>query len=194
MVLASQIRTGMAILFENQTYRVVAAEYHPGQGKMGGVAHTRLQNVETGTFRELNLCAELKLQELPVERRALEFLYADGDQCYFMNPETFEQTEIARTVMGPRAAFLEAGMRLGVEFVNGRPVHVVVPDTIEVRIEDTAPAAHQQADSTFKPAKLANGVEVMVPQFVKAGDVIRLDLENMRYMDRARPEAKAKNA
>lgn len=186
MVLASQLRAGMAIVLESQAYRVVAADYHPGQGKMGGVTHTRLENIDTGTFRELSLRAELKVQDLAVERLSLEFLYVDGNQCCFMNPETYEQTEIARTIVGPRLAFLEAGMKLPVDFVSGRPVHVLFPDMVEVRIADTAPATHQQADSAFKPAKLANGVEVMVPQFIKAGDLIRLDLETMKYMDRTK--------
>jgi len=188
------MRAGMAIALENQTYRVVAADYHPGQGQMGGATHARLQNVNTGTFRELSLRAELRLQDIPVERQPLEFLYTDGDQCCFMNPENFEQTEIATAVVGSRAAFLEAGMRLSVDFVNGRPAYVLFPDAIEVRIADTAPAAHQQADSAFKPAKLGNGIEVMVPQFIKTGDMIRLDLETRKYMDRARSDAKAKNA
>jgi len=192
MVLASQMRAGMAIVFENQTYRVVGAEYHPGQGKMGGVTHARLENIDTGTFREIGFRAELRLQDLPVEKQALEFLYTDGDQCCFMNPGNYEQTEIATALVGSRAAFLEPGMILPVELLSGRPVHVLFPDVIEVKIADTAPAAHQQADSAFKPAKLANGIEVMVPQFIKAGDMIRLDLETMRYMDRARLDAKAK--
>jgi len=193
MVLASQMRAGMVIMMENQTYRVVGAEYHPGQGQMGGVTHARLQNIDTRTFREHNFRAELRLQDLPVEKQALEFLYMDGDQCYFMNPGNFEQTEIASAVAGSRTAFLEPGMRLAIEFVRGRPVHVLFPDVIEVKIADTAPAAHQQADSAFKPAKLANGIEVMVPQFIKAGDMIRLDLETMKYMDRARPDGKGKS-
>ena len=192
MVLASQLRAGMAIAFENQTYRVVAAEYHPGQGQMGGSTHARLQNVDTGTFREHSFRAELRLTDLPVERRALEFLYLDGDQCYFMNPENFEQTEISRTIVGPQASLLDPSKRLAVDFVDGRPVHVLFPGTIEVKIADTAPATHQQADSGFKPAKLANGIEVMVPQFIKPGDLIRLDLETMKYMDRAKPESKAR--
>jgi len=194
MVLASQMRAGMAIDFESQTYRVVAAEYHPGQGRMGGVTHARLHNIDTGTFREHSFRAELRLRDLPIERQTLEFLYVDGDRCCFMDPGNYEQTEIPSGVVGPRAAFLESGMRLPVDFVSGRPVHVLFPDMIEVRIADTAPPAHQQADSAFKPARLANGIEVMVPQFIKAGDAIRLDLETTRYMDRARPDAKAKNA
>jgi len=71
-------------------------------------------------------------------------------------------------------------------------VGVLFPDVLEVRIADTAPAMHQQADSAFKPARLPNGLEVMVPQFVKTGDMIRLDLQNMRYMDRAKAEAKGR--
>lgn len=186
MLLASQMRAGMALVFENQTYRVVAAEYHPGQGRMGGVTHARLQNIDTGTFREHSFRAELRLQDLTIERHTLEFLYMDGNQCCFMDPESYEQMEVARAIVGPRAAFLEAGMKLPVEFVSGRPVHVLFPDAIEVAITDTAPASHQQADSAFKPAKLSNGVEVMVPQFIKAGNLIRLDLETMKYMDRAK--------
>jgi elongation factor P len=190
MVTASQLRAGMAIKFEGQDYKVVAADYHPGQGKMGGVAHARLRNLSTGTFWEHSFRAELKLDTLPVEKQEMEFLYVDGDQCVFMNPQTYEQVEVSRELAGPQTALLEPGMHLGVEFVEARPVSVVFPLVLEVKIADTAPAAHQQADSTYKPAQLGNGIEVMVPQFVKAGDIIRLDLATMKYMDRA----KTKNA
>ncbi len=77
-------------------------------------------------------------------------------------------------------------MKLAVEFVEGRPIQVLFPDVVEVRIASTAPPAHQQQDTNFKTATLDNGVEVMVPQFVKTGDAIRLDIENLRYMDRAK--------
>ena len=186
MVASSQLRAGMAIRYQGAPYRVVAAEYHPGQGKMGGTTHARLQNLETGTFWEHGLRADLKLDEIPLDKLTMEFLYADDDQCCFMNPETFEQTEVPRAVIGPQAAFLEAGMKLPVEFMEGRPIRVAFPDMVEMRIADTAPPIHQQADNTLKPAKLENGVSVMVPQFVKTGDVIRVDLETMKYMDRVR--------
>jgi elongation factor P len=137
MVLASQLRAGMAIRYESQLYRVLAADYHPGQG------------------------------------------------C-FMNPESYEQVEIPLALLGAQTAFLESGMKLAVEFVEGRPVNVLMPDILEARVADTAPASHQQQDSNFKPAKLENGVEVMVPQFVKTGDVIRLDSQALKYVDRAK--------
>lgn len=71
------------------------------------------------------------------------------------------------------------------EFVGGRPISVLFPDVLEVKIAATDPPAHQQQD-TFKTATLENRVEVLVPQFVKTGDIIRLDIENLRYMDRAK--------
>lgn len=189
MVLASQLRPGMAIVFEGQTYRVVGADYHPGQGKMGGVTHAHLQNLDTRTLRDYSFRSELKLQEIALEKQTLEFSYMDGDQCCFLNPETFEQTEIAREALGPRAAVLVAGLSVTVELLEGRPVNVLFPDVLEVKVVDTTPASHQQADSTFKPARLENGLEVMVPQFVKTGDLIRLNMETLKYM--ARADAKA---
>ena len=168
MVPASQLRVGMAIKFEGQRYKVVEAEYHGGQGRMGGSTHARLQNLDTRTFWEHSFRSELKIEEITLERQALEFLYADGDQCCFMNPVTYEQTEVAKAFVGD-------------------------PQVLEVKIVDTAPPIHQQQDSNYKPAKLANGVEVMVPQFVKTGDTIRLDVPNMKYMDRAKTDAKAKH-
>jgi elongation factor P len=153
-----------------------------------------LQNLETGTFWEHSLRSDLKIEDLPVERQSLEFLYEDGDQCWFMNPATYEQAEIPKSIVGPRAPFLQPGIALPVEFVEGRPVNVVFPDYVEMKIVETAPAMHQQADSAFKPATLENGVEVMVPQFVKTGDAIRLDLQTMKYMDRVKTDAKASRA
>jgi elongation factor P len=188
MITASQLRPGTAIRYQGQTYRVSAVEYHPGQGRMGGVAHARLQNLDTGTFWEHSFRAELRFEEVLLQKRPMEFLYADADQCCFMDPESYEQTEVPRAVVGERAVFLETGTKIGVEFVDSRPVSVAFPDVLEVKIADTAPPMHMQTDSAFKPAKLTNGIEIMVPQFVKSGDWIRLDLETRKYMDRARPK------
>jgi elongation factor P len=186
MVVASQLRVGMVVRFEGQEYRVVDTEYRPGQGRMSGAMHARLRNLETGTFWEHAFRAELKLEELPLDKHSFEFLYADENYCCFMDPASFEQIEIPLALVGVQARFLEAGMRLTVELVSGRPVNVMFPDVLEVQIADTAPPAHQQQDTNFKPATLQNGVEVLVPQFVKTGDTIRLDIENLRYMDRAK--------
>jgi elongation factor P len=188
MINASQIRTGMVIRYEGQPYEVMAADYHPGQGRMGGANHLQLRNLETGTSWEHSIRAELKIDELPVDRQSLEFLYIDGSACVFMHPQNYDQVEIPISLLGETAKFLAAGMQLPVEFVEGRAVSVVLPDFVEVVIGDTAPPSHGQADSAWKTARLGNGVEVMVPPFVKSGDAIRLNLTTLKYMDRARPK------
>ena len=179
MITASQLRAGMAIKYEGQKYKVLAADYHPGQGKMGGATHARLQNLSTATLWEHSFRSDLKLEEIPIDRYTLDFLYADADQCYFMNPESFEQTEIEKGAVGPQAEFLLPGMKLGVEFVEGRPVRVLFPEFAHVSVADTAPPTHQQPDSSFKPALLENGATIMLPLFIKTGDVIRVDLQAM---------------
>ena len=99
MVLRSQLRQAMAIS-EGQTYRLVGSEYHPGQGKMGGVTH-RLENVGTGTLRDYCFRSELKLEEVACKRQTPESLSTEFGHCCLMNPDTFEQTEIADGTLDP---------------------------------------------------------------------------------------------
>jgi len=186
MVVASQLRAGMAIRYEGQLYRVLIADYHPGQGKMGGVTHARLKNLTTGALWEHSFRSDLKLEDLAVEKQFMDFLYADGELCYFMNPENYEQVAVPAAVIGEQARLLQPDMRVAVEFVEGQPVNVILPEVLEVRVADTAPPSHQQTDSVWKVATLENGLEIMVPQFIKTGDVIRLDVANLKYMDRAK--------
>lgn len=176
----------MAIRHEGQTYKVLKADYHPGQGKMSGATHAQLRNLSTGTLWEHSFRADLKVQDIPVEKVSMEFLYTDGEQCVFMNPESYEQVEVAAAMVGERSRFLQAQMRISVEFVEGAPASVLFPDMVEVRIADTTPPVHAQQDSTWKTATLENGVDVIVPQFIKTGDVIRLDVDTLRYVDRAK--------
>jgi elongation factor P len=191
MITASQLRAGLVIRFEGQLYKVLLADYHPGQGKMGGVAHSRLKNLATGTLWEHSFRADLKLEEADAEKTPMDFLFEDGGECTFMNPVTFEQIALPAALIGPQARLLEPQMRVQIEFVEGSPVNVVLPDVLEVRVEETAPPSHQQVDSVWKPARLTNGAEIMVPQFIKTGEVLRLDVANMKYMDRAKTAAKA---
>ena len=189
MITASEVRAGMAIRHDGQVYKVLLADYHPGQGKMGGVLHARLRNLGTGTQWEHSFRAELRFEEVPLDKRALEFLYVDGDDCCFMDPVTYDQFAVPAALIGDQARLLQPEMHVSVEFLEDRPISVQLPDVLEVRIADTAPAMHTQ-DSTWKPALLESGIQIMVPQFIKTGDVVRLDTAAMKYMDRVKAAGK----
>ncbi len=186
MVLASQLRAGIAVRFEGNLYKVIAAEYHPGQGKMGGACHCRLKNLSTGTFWEHSFRSDLRLEDVPIDKMPMDYLYAEADGHCFMNPESFEQVTVPQSLVGEQARLLLPEMRVQVEFVEGNPVAIAFPDVLEVKVADTSPPVHAQQDSTWKAARLECGIKIMVPQFIKTGDMIRLDVANLKYMERAR--------
>lgn len=190
MVMASELREGMVIRVQEQIYRVLEVESKAGAAKMGGVVKTKLLNARSGHIWEPHFRPQERLHELQLERRMMEFLYADGENCTFMRPDTFEQIEIPGTILGIARHFLQSGMELPVEFSEREPISVVVPDVAEVRVASTASATHAQQDSAWKEAILENGFAVRVPLFVAPGEKIRVDVRTGRYVERARTQRK----
>jgi elongation factor P len=138
----------------------------------------------------LKLRPQERLEDLQLERRMMEFLFADADLYIFMNPETFEQVEISRAILGRGAQLLKSGMQLPVEFFAGQPISAVFPDIVESRVVNTSPPVHAQHDSAWKEAGLENGMHIRVALFIGLGELVRVDLRSGRYMERVRTERK----
>jgi elongation factor P len=190
MVLASQLRPGTVLRIGDDLFRVVESEHHVGQGKMPGSVHAKLQHVEKGTFKEVRWRPEEKLEDTTLEKRGMEFLFGDADTATFMDPESFEQITLPLEAIGPAQKFLKPEMEIPVEFVEGRPVSIVFPPAVELKVAATAAPVHQQQDNTYKYATLENGMEVMVPQFIKPGEIVRVEVATGKYMDRVRTDAR----
>jgi elongation factor P len=189
MPVASQLRAGTALRLAGETYKVLAAEYHGGGGKMGGVTHARLRNLRTGTLREWRFRADEAIEAVELEKRPMQFLYGDATLSTFMSPETFEQVEVENALLGRAASFLTPDTALSLEFCEGRPVGATVPDVVEVRVaETTAPARSHGSDSVWKEARLENGLTLLVPPFIAAGETIRVKVEDATYVERAKGE------
>jgi len=187
MVTASELRPGMALRVEGTLYKVIDAAYHSGQGKMGGVTHAKLRNLETGAVREWRFRADELVEEVAPERQNLQFLYRDERLSYFMHPDTFEQVEVENRRLGRAAEFLQEQMVVPVEFVDGRPIGIVFPDIVEVKVTETAPPVHAQgATNVWKEARLENGLTIMVPPFIAPGETIRVDVTRGVYVERAK--------
>jgi elongation factor P len=116
----------------------------------------------------------------------MEFLYNDEQQCYFMNPETFEQIGISAEEIGKLAKLLQPQMIFSIEFVGEQLVGVRFPDVIEARVAQTASPTRQSQEGTWKPAVLEGGLEIKVPLFIKSGDLIRIDTHTLEYRERAK--------
>jgi elongation factor P len=180
----------MAIRIGGQIYKVLEAESKAGAGQAGGVVKTKLRNTSTGKMWEPHFRPDERLEDLALERQTMEFLFSDAENCTFMNPETFDQLEIRRAILGPAVKFLQEGTRLPVEFFDGLPISIQFPSVIEARVADTAPPVHSQQDNTWKEATLENGVQIQVPLFVAAGETVRVDVQTGRYLERVRLERK----
>ena len=190
MVIASELREGMIVRIEGQTYKVLEVEAKAGAAKMGGVVKTKLINVRGGRIWEPHFRPQERLEELEIERHVLEFLFAQDDTCTFMRPDTYEQVEVPSAILGPGERFLQPGMQLPVEFFENEPIAVVFPEIAEVRVAETAPAVHSQPDGAWKEATLENGLAIHVPLFIAPGETVRVDVKTGRYLERVRTERK----
>ena len=190
MVIASELKEGMVIRIEGQIYEVLEAESEAGAAKLSGVVKTKLRNVTSGRMWEPHFRPDERLEDLELEQQTLEFPFSDADSCTFMNPESFEQIEVPRAILGMAEQFLQSGMQLPVQFFEGRPISAVFPDIVEACVASTTPPAHSQQDSTWKEATLDNGLRIRVPLFIAPGEMVRVEVKTGRYVERARGERK----
>jgi elongation factor P len=190
MILASQLRHGAVLKMPDGLFRVIESTYHIGQGKMPGSVHAKVQHVQKGTFKEIRWRPEERLDEAALEKKLMTFLYSDADAATFMDPVSYDQVSIPLEAIGPAQKFLRAEMEIAVEFFEGQPISVVFPPATEVKVATTAQPVHQQQDNTYKFATLENGMEVMVPQFIRPGEIVRIEVATGKYLDRVRTDIK----
>ena len=190
MVTAAELKAGMVIRVEGEIYKILEVESKAGAAKLGGVVKAKLSNLKSHRMWEPHFRPQERLEEIELERHIMEFLFAAGGTCTFMNPETFEQVEIPSAILGPAEKFLQPGMRMPVEFFEDRPSSVAFPEVAEARVVETALPVHSQQEGAWKEATLENGLSIQVPLFIAAGEVVRVDVRTARYIDRVRAERK----
>ena len=155
-------------------------------GKGGAFNQVELKNLIDGTKLNERFRADETVERVRLDQKDFQFLYAQGDQLVFMDLDTYEQLELAEDFVGERAAFLQDGMTVTVELYDGRPIGITLPQHVTLEIVEADPVVKgQTAASSYKPAKMENGVRVMVPPFVTAGEKIIVDTNEITYVRRA---------
>ncbi len=190
MVSASQLRPGTFLKVGEDLFKVVESTFHVGQGKMPGSVHAKVKHVLKGTFKEMRFRPEERLGDIQLEKQEMDYLFSDADSAVFMNPKTYDQVSIPLEAVGAAQKFLKPEMKIPVEFYDGQPVSIIFPSVVEVKVDTTAQPVHQQQDNTYKLAALENGMEIMVPQFIKPGEIVRVEVETGKYVDRVRTDGK----
>jgi elongation factor P len=183
---ATELRKGTAIMYEGVPFRVLEFA-HRTPGNLRAFVQAKLRNLLNGNQREVKFSATESLERIAIIGRDMDYLYRDSDGFVFMDAETFEQITIPEEDLGDKAMWLQENMRIGVELLEGRAIGIQLPKTIEATIQETeAVIKGQSAARSAKPAVLENGARIQVPPFVATGDRIRVDPEELRYIDRVK--------
>ncbi len=183
---ANTMRPGH-VMEHNGKLWVVAkiAIVQPGKG--GAFIQIEMKDVRTGTKTIERFRTQESVERVRLDEHEMQFLFADGDTFTFMDNTSFEQITIPREVIGDPAVFLQDGMPVTVQSYEGAPLAVELPQTVTLRIMEADPVVKgQTASSSYKPAKLENGVRVMVPPHVEAGTRIVVDTAEGTYLERAK--------
>ncbi|MGE5071911.1 MAG: elongation factor P, partial [Anaerolineae bacterium] len=126
-----------------------------------------------------------RVQDARLDFHNVQYLYSDGDLFYFMDNETFEQPGIKGDVLGDQALYLKSGMEVKLTFYKGEPLDVELPTSVDLKVLEAEVAVRgDTATGVTKKVKTETGLEVNCPQFVKVGDVIRVDTRTGEYVTR----------
>jgi elongation factor P len=182
---ATQLRPGMIIKHNNDLHSVFSVE-HRTPGNLRAFIQAKLRNLRTGAMFEHRFRSPDPIDRIVVDEIDMEFLYSDGDDYYFMNTESYEQTHLKRDTLGDAVEYLTPNLQIKVEFYDNKPVGIELPQTVELTVVQTEPGLKSAtASSVTKPAKLETGLVVQVPPFINEGEKIRIDTAEGAYLSRA---------
>jgi elongation factor P len=182
---ATQMRPGMIIKHNNELHAVFSVE-HRTPGNLRAFIQAKLRNLRTGAMFEHRFRSPDPIERVIVDEIAMEFLYSDGDDYYFMNTENYEQTHLKRDTLGDSVEYLIPNLQIRVSFFDGVAVGIELPQTVEMTVVQTEPGLKSAtASSVTKPATLETGLVVQVPPFINEGEKIRVDTAEGAYLSRA---------
>ena len=182
----NSIKPGM-VLQHNGGLWVVTKASHVKPGKGGAFANVEAKNLETGNKLNERFRSEDKVERVTLEQKDFSFLYEQGDALVFMDDATHEQIELQKTWVGEDSIpYLQDGMKVVIEMHDDRPIGLNLPDQVTVTVAETEPTVKgQTASSSYKPAIADNGVRIMIPPYMSAGERIIVDTTTGEYVRRA---------
>jgi len=181
----NEIRPGNVLEHQDTLWAAVKVQ-HVKPGKGGAFAQVEMKNLLDGRKLNERFRSADTVERVRLEQKDFQFLYEQGDMLVFMDETSYEQMELAKDFVGERAAFLQDGMTVTVEVYEEKPIGIKLPQHVTLEItEADAVVKGQTASSSYKPAVLENGVKVMVPPFIGAGERIVVDTEEVTYVRRA---------
>ena len=179
---ASEIRVGMLLEYKNDLWQVLKTQ-HVKPGKGGAFAQVEMKSVNKNTKLNERFRSSETVEKASLEETNYNFLYEDEKNYFFMDPKSFEQIEIKKDIVGEKGKLLTENLEVIVNFYNDTPLSIELPNQVTCKIESTDVALKgQTVSSSYKPAKLENGLNIQVPPFVEIGDEVIVDSRSLEYV------------
>lgn len=181
----NDIKNGMTILFEDNIYTVLEFS-HVKPGKGAAFVQAKLKNLRSGSIVEKRFNSGVKLEKAMIEKKNMQFLYANGDSYTFMDNETYEQLELTTAQLGDDKYYLKDGLDVIISVYQGEVLGVILPEKVELQITATEPAVKgNTTNNAMKDATVETGLMVRVPLFIEQGEVIVVSTKDGSYASRA---------
>jgi elongation factor P len=185
LISSNEFRTGLTIEVDGEIFSVVEF-MHVKPGKGSAFVRTKLKNRRTGGIVERTFRAGEKVTRAHIERREMQYLYNDGDNYYFMDTGTYEQTSLRKDQLDDAVKYLKDNMNIHILDYQGETIGIELPNAVELEVVETEPGVKgDTATGASKNAVLETGATIQVPLFIETGDVIRIDTRSGQYIERA---------
>ena len=187
MASTSDIKKGLCIVFNNDTYKVIEF-LHVKPGKGPAFVRTKLRSLTTGKVLDNTFSAGHKIEEVRVETRKYQYLYPEGDTYHFMNTDDYNQITLEKESLDSPELLKEGEIvTIIIRTSDELPLAVEMPSHVYLVVEHTEPGVKgNTATNATKPATMETGAKVNVPLFINEGDKIKIDTEKGTYMERVK--------
>ena len=179
---AGEIRVGMLLEYKNDLWQVLKTQ-HVKPGKGGAFAQVEMKSIDKNTKLNERFRSSETVEKASIDESKYNYLYEDEKNFFFMDPESFEQIQIRKELIGEKGRLLTENLAVNISFYNGNAILVDLPNqiTCKIRITDAA-LKGQTISSSYKPATLENGISIQVPPFVESDDEIIIDSRTLEYI------------
>lgn len=184
MATTNDLKNGMVLNLDGELWTVVEF-LHVKPGKGGAFVRTTLKNVRSGKVVDRTFNAGTKVDTATVDKRNMQYLYADGEDYVFMDLETYDQLPVSAATVGDAANYLLPEAEVVVATHEGEPLYVELPASVVLEVTYTEPGVQgDRATGGTKPATVETGATVQVPLFITTGEKIKVDTRTGEYLTR----------
>jgi elongation factor P len=180
----AEFRKGLKIEIDGEPYEITDFQ-HVKPGKGAAFVRTTYRSMLSGRVLQNNFRSGDKFTRPDIEEKEMQYLYVQGDDFYFMDTKSYEQTFVGAKVLGEAKNFLKENINASVLFFNGKAIGVSLPNSVDLKVTKCDPGVRGDTVSgAMKPATLETGYTMNVPLFINEGDVLKIDTRDGKYLSR----------